>query len=136
MPCPYFEPKQVATDPQHPRARLPLLEEYDGLCHAMRDPLPVSSAVRFQCCNHGYSRGLCERFPGNESRSGVRYNIARRTGTALEIICIEEQQYAPLRWYSITYFFENQRIEPELSDICIRAQVLAFCKSYLRRFPG
>jgi hypothetical protein len=136
MPCPYFEPKQVATDPQHRGARLPLLDEYDGLCHATGDVLGVPSDVRFRCCNHGYSRGGCDRFPRDESRSGLRYNVVRRTGTALEIVCVEEQQYAPLHWYSIQYFLDSERIEPQLSDTCIRAQVLAFCRSYLKRFSG
>ena len=136
MPCPYFEPTRVATDPQHPGARLPLLVEYDGLCHATGQPLETPSAVRFRCCNHGYSLGCCERFPADEVRSGLRYNVVRRTGATLEIICVEEQQYAPLRWYSIQYSLESERIEPELTDLCIRAQVLAFCRSYIRRFSA
>jgi hypothetical protein len=134
MPCPYFEPQRVATDPQYASARVPLLDEYDGLCHAVGEPLAVPSALRFQCCNHGYSRGCCGRFPESEARSGLRYNVVRRTAGALEILCVEEQHYAPLRWHSVQYFFEDERIEPELADLCTRAQVVAFCRSYLKRF--
>jgi hypothetical protein len=136
MPCPYFQPKQVAAKPEHPGARLPLLDEYDGLCHATAEALAIPSAVRFRCCNHGYSRGICERFPAAESRCGLRYSVLRRTGTGLEILCVEEQEYAPLRWYSLQYFPDSQRIEPELNDTCMRSQVLAFCRSYLKRFPN
>ena len=136
MPCPYFQPKQVAAEPKHPGARLPLLDEYDGLCHATRERLPIPEQVRFRCCNHGYSRGACERFPADESRSGLRYDVVRRTGTGLEVVCVEEKDYAPLHWQSIRYFPDTQRIEPELNDICMEAQLLAFCQSYLKRFPS
>lgn len=134
MPCPYFEPQGVARDPQHANARLPLLDEYDGLCHASEEPLAIPLALRFRCCNHGYSHGCCERFPKSELRSGLRYDVVRRSATALEIICVEEQQYAPWRWHSVRYFFEGERMEPEVADVCMRAQLLAFCRSYLKRF--
>lgn len=134
MPCPYFEPQRVASDPQHASARLPLLDEYDGLCHAVGAPLAIAVELRFRCCNHGYSRGCCDRFPASEVRSGLRYNVVRRTAASLEILCVEEQHYAPLRWHAVEYFFESERIEPEPADVCMRAQVLAFCRSYLKRF--
>ncbi len=136
MPCPYFEPQRVASDPQHATARLPLLEEYDGLCHALGEPLGVAPTLRFQYCNHGYSRGSCERFPAGETRSGVRYTVVRQTAAALEILCVEERDYAPLRWHSLQYFFDTECIDPELPDHCIRAQILAFCRSYRKRFSA
>ena len=134
MPCPYFEPQQATHQPQHASARLPLLDEYDGLCHATEEAAAVPGDVRFRCCNHGYSRGFCQRLPALENLSGLRYSILRRTDALLEVLCIEEQDYAPLRWHSIQYFFEGGRIEPEPLNLCIRAQVLAFCRSYLKRF--
>ncbi len=134
MPCPFFEPQRIATDPQHANARLPLLDEYDGLCHAQAETITAPATLRFGCCNHGYSRGCCDRFPAGEIRSGLRYDVVRRSPAALEIVCVEEQQYAPLRWQSIRYFFDTERIEPELTDLCMRAQVVAFCRNYLKRF--
>ena len=134
MPCPYFEPVQVASDGRHARARLPLLDEYEGVCHATGIPLAAPAELRFACCNHGYSRGCCQRFPGGEARSGIRYHVLRRTPVGLEVLCVEEQDYTPLAWHSMQYFFEGERIEPEAADACIRAQLLAFCRSYLKRF--
>lgn len=134
MPCPYFEPQQVAEQPQHATARLPLIEEYDGLCHATRDLLAVTPEIRFERCNHGYSRGLCQRFPAGELRSSIRFTIVREDERTIDLICIEEQDYAPLRWRSVQYFFQSECITPELSDRCIHAQVLAFCRSYQKRF--
>ena len=136
MPCPYFQPRRVASDPRHIGARLPLIEEYDGLCHASGAALAVPPELRFPYCNHGYSRGSCDRFPAGELRSGIRYTVVRRTPAALEILYVEEQNYVPLAWHSIQYFPDNDRLEPQLSDECIRAQLVAFCHSYLKRFSA
>jgi len=34
MACPYFEPQHVNASPEHAAARMPLIDEYDGLCRA------------------------------------------------------------------------------------------------------
>jgi hypothetical protein len=52
----------------------------------------------------------------------------------VRVLCIEEQAYAPTRWYPILYFADEQRLDPEVNDICVRSQVLAFCQSYMARF--
>ena len=136
MPCPYFEPQKVVENSHHPNARLPLLQEYDGLCHAGSEPVQAPAELRFDCCNRGYSKGSCARFPLAEARSSMRYSILRRTSATLELICIEEQNYAPLRWRSVQFFLESKRLEPELDDACITAQAIAFCRSYLGRFSS
>jgi hypothetical protein len=135
MPCPYFEPLAVASAPRHTNARLPLIHEYDGLCRARPEPLGVAPQHRFCCCNHGYSLGCCEHFPAADTRSSFRYTVLRHAAAALEILCIEEQNYAPVRWQATRYSLENGLLEPEVADTCMRAQVLAFCRSYLQRFP-
>ncbi len=138
MPCPFFEPQRLAADPLHPGCRMPLLEEYDGKCHAAAEPLAAPAELRFQCCNHGYSRGVCSSFPAAETRSSIRFDILRSDAEALEVLYLEERECAPLRWQTVRYALSTETLQPELQDICARAQVLAFCRSYLRRFcaPG
>jgi len=136
MPCPYFEPLTVASDPRHINARLPLLDEYDGVCRAGSAPVGAPAEHRFRCCNHGYSHGLCEIFPSADARSCFRYTVLAHSSAGLEIICIEEQNYAPLRWHPTQYRLATGCLEPELADVCMRAQALAFCRSYLSRFPS
>ncbi len=136
MPCPYFEPQRVATDPLYATARLPLIDEYDGVCHAHRELIGAPPALRFRCCNHGYSRGGCDRLPVADVRSCARYNVVRRSESTLEILCVEEQNYAPMRWQSIQYSIANDRLALELTDVCLTAQLLAFCRSYLKRYPA
>ena len=133
MPCPYFEPRHTVS-PEHVNARLPLIDEHEGLCHADGEPFEAPATMRFRYCNHGYSRGACEHFPGTETRSCLRYQLTRLTGTEFEIAIIEEQDYAPTGWCIVKYSIDQERLEPEIQDCCIRAQVVAFCRAYLSRF--
>jgi len=124
----------MAADPEHPRARLPLLDEYDGICHATPEPFPAPGDLRFRFCNHGYSRDSCVHFPSGDSRSCTRLTVLNVTAECLEILSVDETDHAPVSWRSVTYRPHTGSIEPDLSDACARAQLVAFCKSYLRRF--
>jgi hypothetical protein len=75
MACPYFEPQHVNASPEYAAARMPLIDEYDGLCRAEAAPFPVPGQLRFRCCNHGNSRQACAHFPADEMRSALRYEI-------------------------------------------------------------
>ena len=146
MPCPYFEPLRVVTDPLHATARLPLIDEYEGLCHAYTELLHAPAELRFRYCNHGYSQGGCQRIPVPEVRSSdvraygvrscARFNVVRRSEATLNLLCIEEQNHAPLRWQPVEYSILQDRLSVEINDICLAAQLLAFCRSYLKRFPS
>jgi hypothetical protein len=136
MPCPFFEPQALAADPAHPNARLPLLDEYDGVCRAAAEAFRVPRDLRFPCCNHGYSRGSCSRFPASETRSSIRFDVLSANRESLELLFVEERDHFPLNWRSVRYIVGTESIDPGLDDGCARAQILAFCKSYLRRFPG
>ncbi len=119
----------------YPFGRIPLIEEYDGLCHAAAEPVTAPESARFRWCNHGNSNGCCPVFPVHEVRSCLRYEVVERKEVALRILCIEEQAYAPLRWYQVQYICADGSLHPEPDDGCVRAQVIAFCRSYLARFP-
>ncbi|MGH9581624.1 MAG: hypothetical protein ACRD4O_01660 [Bryobacteraceae bacterium] len=133
MPCPYFEPLTIAERTEQ-GARLPLIREYDGRCRASANETAAPEALRFRCCNQGYSRGVCDRFPANERRSCLRYHLNERTALALRVLCVEEENYAPARWYEVNYLIAGDRVEPDVEDLCVRAQILAFCRSYLEQF--
>lgn len=135
MPCPFFEPRAITAAPRHAQARLPLIDEYDGLCRARAELLPAPAERRFECCNHGYSHGLCEFFPTGDSPSCFRYTVLAQSSAGLEILCIEEQKYAPVRWHSAQYCAATGALEPDLASGPMRAQALAFCRSYLEHFP-
>jgi hypothetical protein len=134
MPCPFFEPQQPTTSPRYAYARLPLIDEYDGLCRAGERVENASESVRFACCNHGYSKAACGRFPRAEQPSAFRYTVLRESADELQILCIEEREHIPT-WHG-TVRFEigiSALMENELSSI-VRAQATAFCRSYIERF--
>lgn len=132
MPCPYFEPLKIAESVS---IRLPLLGEYAGFCHAGGSRTAAPESLRLRC-NQGYSRGICDRYPADGHRSCLRYHLNGRTASALHVLCIEEENYAPLRWYEVTVSMADGRLEPEIEDACVRAQIFAFCRSYLDRFAA
>jgi hypothetical protein len=135
MACPFFEPRQIAAAPEYAAARLPLIDEYDGLCRVREQPFPVPAEARFRCCNHGNSRGTCAHFPAGEQRSALRYEIVGRTAAALELLLLEERDYAPVAWQTVRYILAGESLEPEIGDIVKQAQIRAFCRSFLDRFP-
>lgn len=134
MPCPYFEPLWPAGSPAYADARLPLIQEYDGSCHAT-DPISAApSDLRFRCCNHGYSRGECSRFPQAEPLSALRYHVVRRTPDAVELLCIEEIDHRPGRHFRFVYDVRAALLQPTAVNQRLQAQALAFCRSYIQRF--
>jgi hypothetical protein len=139
MPCPYFEPQQIARNGQDLQGRLPLFDEYDGWCCAHSPAQPVPAAFRFSGCNHGHADNGCTAFPAEEGRRHRRFHPVGKTkenGSTLEVLVLEIENYAPLRSYSVLYSTTDEHLEPEGQDRCERAQILAFCRSYLRRFPA
>jgi hypothetical protein len=134
MPCPCFEPQTVTSTANPSAGRRPLIDEYNGLCHAQAQPIPVPEEARFRWCNHGNSRGACAFFPAQETRSCLRYEVTEYKERIMRILCIEELAHSPLRWYPLVYIADEQRLEPDPEDACVRSQALAFCRSYLARF--
>ena len=140
MPCPFFEPQSVAQPSTYEAARLPLIDEYEGNCWLDPEIKPVATAVRLLGCNHGNLSGVCSglnrlfEHPANR-RPILRFSVQARQSERLEITVIEEQDFTPLRWRVLAFQPGKQSFEPELDDPCQRAQLLAFCRSYLARFP-
>jgi hypothetical protein len=118
----------------HQNARLPLIDEFDGVCRALAEPAPVPTAARLQLCNHGNVRGECAHFPAQDSRSAIRFNVVSRSSTGLDVLMIEESFYGPSAWRRVAFQIASQDFYPELRDRCQRAQLLAFCRSYLARY--
>ncbi len=136
MPCPYFEPQRIVREATHRNARLPLIDEFDGVCRAGSEPLPVEAFARLRLCNHGNAYGQCGQFPAADKRSSFRFDVLRRSAAHLEVLFVEESLYAPVSWRPLTFMIDSGRLDPDPTDACQRAQLLAFCHSYLRRYPA
>jgi hypothetical protein len=135
MACPFFEPVKAASVQRHPGARLPLIREFEGFCHASGEGVPAPAEMQFQQCNHGYSRGECASFPAIETRSCFRYTALSETLDCLEVLCIDETDHTPTAWQIVRYRVATGTIEPDTNnsdvDICRRSQAAAFARSYL-----
>lgn len=133
MPCRYFEPLQIVTIPFHPKARLPLIDEYEGLCHAASETVAIPAESRFAGCNHGNRGNLCGRFPADSERSVLRLTVTTKNSDALEILAVEEADHRPVQWQTVRFLLGSEELTPDPNGICQRAQLVAFCRSYLRK---
>jgi len=129
MPCPLFEPRAKVELPRVPAPRLPLLHEFAGVCHAGESN--IDPQHRFQYCNQGNAKGRCPSFPATVALSCVRFAVIRLTEQTLTVLVVEEENYCPKAWSTIDFLIHDQRLEPEISNVCRRAQVFHFCLGYL-----
>jgi hypothetical protein len=95
----------------------------------------VPADKRFHCCNHGYSRGVCERFPAEERRSAIRFHLVAHCPESIDVLCIEECGYAPLQSFALRSDIGSGRVDGA-SDLCLQAQAAAFCRSYAERLSA
>lgn len=131
MPCPLFEPRTKAIPQQYPPPRLPLIFEFEGICHA--GETAVSPENRFNYCNRGNAKGACNFFPAGLPLSALRYNVTRVTPEVLTVLVIEEENHWPGSCNAVEFTIAELRFEPEVTDICRRAQLFHFCLSYLEK---
>ena len=133
MPCLYFEPTRVADKPFHERARLPLIDEYEGRCRATADNPDLAESLRWGCCNQGYAHGRCDHFPDTGHDGALRYSVTTHSENEIQLIWIEERDYAPLRHGVLTFAINTECFgQTDVSAVLV-AQALAFCRSYLKR---
>ena len=133
MPCLYFEPTTLVEEPFDRRARLPLIDEYDGRCHAVSGAPAVMDQVRWPCCNQGYSRGRCSQFPADGFGGALRYSVTSRSEDQLALVWIEERDYAPFRYGALHFEISTGCFAETGLDALVAAQALAYCRSYLKR---
>ncbi|HEX5422363.1 MAG TPA: hypothetical protein VFW94_02355 [Candidatus Acidoferrales bacterium] len=129
MTCPYFEPLEPLAEPAFHNARLPLIEQYGGICHVGPEPFQSTKT----CCNHGYAHGQCERFPVEVKNTAHRFSLLRQDSGELELLFIREEDYAPAFTLQLHFSVIGNRLSEHDLDSCIAAQALAFCRSYLRK---
>ena len=136
MPCPVFRPTRVVDERIYTNGRLPLIDEYEGICTAPGGSLAPDRETLFRCCNHGYSHGACSRLPSQAKFSCMRYSVLSRTPHSLHIICVEEINHEPRQWHRLEYLIDQADLRLDLQGCppteCVRAQAVAFCRAYVR----
>ena len=71
--------------------RLPLVDPFDGVCEAELEPWQPDDSTLRECCNFGYARGLCPRFPAGAPADAVRFTV---DGSG-EVRYVFEKEYTP-----------------------------------------
>jgi hypothetical protein len=108
--------------------RLPLIEEYEGLC-LRRGP---GATVNERSCNHGYARGVCDFFPADQPNGANRYSLVGRSEGVLTLLLIEEEEYTPASSRTLHFSVAGDCLLERDIEPGILAQALAFCRSHLR----
>jgi hypothetical protein len=130
MACPYFFPVEMRGG----SATLPLGEVWSGDCLAVpSSPThPEDPAVR-QCCNLGYARRSCPRFPAGDGPDAVRFTISSHEGDLLRIYYVVERDHHPFAHGPLTCSVATGQWSDSPPDATLLRQAQAYVQSYLRR---
>jgi hypothetical protein len=125
MSCPYFYPTQSRDS----SALLPLGDWWQGFCHT--DPALPVEPVDATCCNLGYARGQCPRFPAGAEPDAVRFTVAQHDATGVRLYYVIERDHHPFAHGPLAYSWEGGFDSP--SGDLLERQAIAYVESFRRR---
>ena len=105
LPCPYFIP---------PR-------------QCLADPASVDAEMVRLCCEPGYARGRCERFPADSIADSARFVVARDEDGIIEVRWGRELNHEPVDTGTLRYPSEK------LADAAMQRQAESVAEAYLAR---
>jgi len=134
--CPFFAPSRRLenTDWVLP-PRYPLGDLFSGTCHASASDLTEGRHDDHQeeCCNFGYARTRCDRFPGGSAPDAVRFSVTDDMPNRLLVVYVVEKDHAPVEHGTLEYSVADARLDGSvISDVLVQ-QARAFLESYLRQ---
>jgi hypothetical protein len=105
-----------------------------GVCRAVPEAPQEASG---DCCNLGYARGICARFPETGGPDAVRFTVSRHEGTVVRIYYVVERDHLPFAHGQMEYSttaagFVAPFAAPSETQTLAR-QAAAYVESYLRR---
>ena len=136
MACPFFAPSRRLENTAWVRPpRYPLGDLFSGTCHAI--PSDPAEGHQDECCNFGYARGCCGRFPAGDVADAVRFSVTDDTPARLLVVYVIEKNHAPAEFGTLEYTWVDDiadaRLDgPVVSEI-LAQQARAFLGSYLSR---
>ena len=133
MACPYFEPTKLRVEVP---PLLPLRDFWSGLCHAQAPAFQPDEHLLTECCNMGYARGKCARFPAGPGPDAVRFQIASDSGGMILVSFSTEANHHPHSHGSLKYSREAGRFIAGHPDAVIEKLAEAYVAGYLRRRPA
>jgi hypothetical protein len=109
---------------------LPLGDSWSGFCRAIPNQ---AHATADGCCNLGYARGNCGRFPAGEGPDAVRFTISRHENAGLRIYYVIERDHRPFAHGALDYSFAAGCVTTPVEPETVARQANAYVESYLRR---
>src|SRR5262249_52212374 len=101
MCCPYFSPVEARTTAESTRhSMLPLGGFWSGTCGA---EVNTNSSQDLRCCNLGYARGQCSRFPNDGEADAVRFTISNDEPESVGLYYVIERNHSPVSHGRLTY---------------------------------
>ena len=133
MACPYFCPSEPLPWSKWPgKLRPPLGDLYRGKCHAATEPFLPSERLLVDCCNLGYARTECSRFPSGDGPDAVRFGLSADDGRTVVVAYVVEHVYLPLRHGTLRYLRATKSWSDLNVDGLLARQAEAYLASYLR----
>ena len=131
MPCPWFWPTRPLEEGRWAvPPRVPLIDPWQGECHAGADwAIPDEETVRARC-NCGYAAGACSRFVEGRG-DAVRFHVLEHSPASFRILYCYERECWPQQRGVIEYDAVDGRAACE--DELLGRQVEAFASAYRRR---
>ncbi|HVP47875.1 MAG TPA: hypothetical protein VMT32_14880 [Bryobacteraceae bacterium] len=133
MACPLFEPVRHRADGG---TLLPLRDFWFGVCHADEGAFEPDERLLSECCNMGYARGKCARFPQAGGPDAVRFAIARDSDQKIFVSFAIETDHRPCSHGSLEFSRPEGKSADAESGSLLGKQAAAYVASYLRRRPA
>jgi hypothetical protein len=132
--CPYFEPTKLSVDAKTLR---PLRNFWSGMCHAEpAEPFEQSDElVLSECCNMGYARNKCSRFPEAPGPDAVRFTVVRDAERMVLVSFAVEKNHLPYAQGLLEYSRSEQSFLVGHPNRLIEQQARAYLAGYLRVKP-
>jgi hypothetical protein len=102
---------------------------WQGLCHT--DPAQPVEPVDATCCNLGYARGHCARFPASAEPDAVRFTIAQHDAAGVQLYYVIERDHHPFAHGPLHYTYQDGFRSS--SGELLERQAQAYVESFRRR---
>lgn len=113
MPCPFFLPTEALREtPWERPPRAPLGQLCAGTCEAPPEHAPAAH----DCCNFGYARGKCPRFPEDASTDALRFLVLERSSETVRVLYVFERDHAPVEHGVLVYEKETRAVTGAASE--------------------
>jgi len=115
----------------------PLRNFWSGMCHAepARPFDQIDERVLSECCNMGYARGKCPRFPEAPGPDAVRFTVVGDSERIILLSFAMEENHLPYAQGVLEYSRQQQSFAVSHSNRLIELQARAYLASYLRLRP-